>query len=242
MFGTGKCRQPAGWKARTTHAFTLIELLVVISIIGILSALLLPTLSRAKEKGRSISCLSNIRQLEMALQMYAGDHEDHAPPRSFPTLWTSRLYPYFGDMTLLHCPSDDHDSRRSYIINGWNDYFERMLSADEFEEFKRFQWPQGMKLSAVPLPTETITFGEKQTGSPHAYMDFVQGVKGNDLEELEHARHSARPNRRAGSSNFAFTDGSARSLGFGKSITPVNLWAITDKWRNAPPVPLENIP
>ena len=73
-------------------------------------------------------------------------------------------------------------------------------------------------------------------------MDFHQGVKGNDLEELEHARHNGKPNRRSGSSNYAFADGSARPLKFGRSITPINLWAITDKWRNAPPVPLEKIP
>lgn len=240
--GTGGEATKPTFNPRSGPGFTLIELLVVIAVIGILASLLLPVLSKSKERARSTACASHVRQLSMALQMYASENADECPPRHFIPYWTLPLHPYYKDVALLICPSDKPGSRRSYLINGWNDYFESALSATDFEQFKRFQWPHGMKLSRIPVPADTIVFGEKRTGSPHAYMDFHQGVKGNDMEELEHGRHGGGKNSRAGSSNYGFADGSVRALKFGRSITPVNLWAVVDKWRHAPPVPPETIP
>jgi prepilin-type processing-associated H-X9-DG protein/prepilin-type N-terminal cleavage/methylation domain-containing protein len=59
---------------RWRFAFTLIEMLVVIGIIALLAAILLPTLAKAKENGRSINCVSNLRQLQLCWQMYADDY------------------------------------------------------------------------------------------------------------------------------------------------------------------------
>src|ERR1700739_1182223 len=88
-------------------AFTLIELLVVIAIIAILAAMLLPALARAKEQGKAIACVNNMRQLGLSAQMYLGDNGDVYPPRSSTNRWPYMLQDnYAGNIKILLCPSE----------------------------------------------------------------------------------------------------------------------------------------
>ena len=72
----------SSWKVNR-YRFTLIELLVVIAIIAILAAILLPALNSARERGRSASCINNLKQFGMAFVSYAAANDDAVPPHSF---------------------------------------------------------------------------------------------------------------------------------------------------------------
>ncbi len=97
--------------ARFRGGFTLIELLVVIAIIAILAAILFPVFARAREKARQTSCLSNLKQIALATNMYAQDYNEALPPillQSGENLYAvnETLSPYMRNDQLWICPTD----------------------------------------------------------------------------------------------------------------------------------------
>jgi prepilin-type N-terminal cleavage/methylation domain-containing protein/prepilin-type processing-associated H-X9-DG protein len=113
---------------RKSRAFTLVELLTVIGIIAVLAALLFPVFATARGKAREITCVSNLRQIGMAIKMYTQDYDELYPwavdatDRYTPQIWSQypefqaqipympfiheALQPYIKSKELFHCPAD----------------------------------------------------------------------------------------------------------------------------------------
>ena len=89
----GHTRSPGVLTGQHTQAFTLIELLVVIAIIGILAAMLLPALNKAREKGRSAVCISNLHQISIAIRLYTDDNNGYMPAASYGSGATEGPWP-----------------------------------------------------------------------------------------------------------------------------------------------------
>ncbi|MEI6503286.1 MAG: DUF1559 domain-containing protein [Armatimonadota bacterium] len=130
--------------------FTLIELLVVIAIIAILAAILFPVFAKAREKARQASCLSNTKQLGLAIMQYAQDYDELLPgtyTQNPNTLWAQNIAPYTKNTQVFSCPSDSFR---------WNGAWSEQMSYGYSVLFEN----NGMAIGSIAKPAETILLGD----------------------------------------------------------------------------------
>jgi prepilin-type N-terminal cleavage/methylation domain-containing protein len=232
---------------KQSRGFTLIELLVAVAIVAVLAALLLPALARSKEAGRRIACASNLRQLGLALSLYASDNNGQLVPlRQASDRWPEQLRSRYSDVRLLICPTamlsagatfatnrvtTADAAARSYLMNGFGDYYLSYFGTDQYKALGKTALP-AMKESAIGHPSDTILFGEKSALSAEFELNVLKtpGSYVDDLAENRHGNLSQSP--RGGGANYAMADNSVGYLAWGTATCPVNLWAVLDQWRS----------
>ena len=176
---------------RSRRAFTLIELLVVIAIIAILAALLLPALAAAKQKAYRISCLNNLRQVGLFMQLYSDDNHDffpgdhsytwYTPPSGDDqdNWWGVYIFPNIGNNAnnnVFHCPAIkdasqnggfDWSFKRDKVGYGFNDYFlggypqDASVDPTTVAGYK-YTCNQFFKRTGVVRPTDTLLVSDSQ--------------------------------------------------------------------------------
>lgn len=187
------------------RGFTLIELLVVIAIIAILAAILFPVFARAKAKANQTRCMSNLKQLGLAMLAYATDYDTYLPawadtetkpsPESAAFTWDEALEPYMKNQQILYCsenPLNDGKDTRGYAMP---------------------RYVSKVSVDQPPNPVETVLLTEKGhykfgVWSDAAMENFDQmGADKHYPDECKSMPHN-------NGKNFCFLDGHVKWFGY----------------------------
>ena len=213
--------------------FTLIELLVVIAIIAILAAILFPVFAKVREKARQTACLSNEKQIGLAIMQYAQDNDELLMPRyAMGVNWHVLCQPYVKSTGILQCPSNPRkgqlDSEGYLSVS----YSANTGSNRPFSDLN----PNGgtpVTLAQLQSPAQIIGIVETTTRYTDFYVDYpTNWAQPTPSDPTWHQGNLFAGH--TGSANFLFLDGHAKSMRplatldqtDGGSGGAVNMWTL----------------
>jgi prepilin-type N-terminal cleavage/methylation domain-containing protein/prepilin-type processing-associated H-X9-DG protein len=218
--------------ARNSHGFTLIELLVVIAIIAILAAILFPVFAQAREKARSISCLSNMKQLMLSEMMYSQDFDEtHSFAWGWNTDWKpwhQQIDPYVKNKNIWHCPDDawNHgqdgtDNTKPAIPVSYSQNFCWPMDGSwgwDSNAPQNLMSPAGSADSSITSPATTIFIAER----PNWYHQWSEGWATEVFVSYGEylMKSGGGASLHSGGGNYAMCDGHAKWMRRDATMVP----------------------